>query len=129
MTAASLWLAVGLRVPELLQPLSGSSCRTVRGAGLWSGHGVWELSAPHLGLGGGFNSSLCRKFSVLDVTTPLSPAHWHLGAGLVNVFAQGLADPSLSSCPGDTWFLEAPHFQLYPPRSWGFADVPSFRTW
>ena len=85
-TAASLWLAVGLRGPEWLQPLSGSSCRTVRGAGLWSGHGAWELSAPHLGLGGGFNPSLCRKFSVLDVTTPLRPAHWHLGAGLANVF-------------------------------------------
>ena len=52
-------------------PGSGAAAATVRellqdgkGAGLWSGHGAWELSAPHLGLGGGFNPSLCRKFSV-----------------------------------------------------------------
>lgn len=42
---------------------------------------------PHLGLGGGLNSSLCRKFSGLDLTTPLCPAPWHLGAGLVNPFS------------------------------------------
>lgn len=126
-TAASLWLAVGLRVPELLQPLSGSSCRTVRG--------------PGCGRAMGLGSCLLRTWaSVVDSTRRFaesfpfrrdhSPQPGPLASG---------CQPCRRVSPGTCWPVSfrlpwghlvsgGSSFQLYPPRSWGFADVPSFRT-
>lgn len=48
--------------------------------------GLGGCPAPHLGPGSGLNPSFYRKFSGRDVTTPLRPAPWRLGAGLANRF-------------------------------------------
>ena len=88
---------------------SGAAAATVRellqdGKESGSGRamGLGDCPAPHLGPSGGLNPKLCRKFSCLGVTTPLRPAPWRLGAGLANLFLQGLAVPFPSGCPGDT---------------------------
>lgn len=107
-------------VRELLQ--DGKKLGSGRAGSLGS------CSLPPLGPGGVLEPSLCRKFSCLYLTTPLRPAPWRLGAGLANLFTQGLAVPLASRCPGGYWTYGSSSFQVSPPRAWGFADVRSSHT-
>lgn len=81
----------------------------------WVGSWDWgRCPAPHLGPGGGLNPTLCRNFSGLDLTTPLRPAPWRLGAGLACFLGH-----LISVCSS---------FQLCPLRSSGFPVVLGPRT-